>query len=282
MATGKILNEGDELLAFAFMLGMMMAIVLFFRLIAPRLMSWFAPQLDAEKRGKCSVYMTELIFSSVALLFVVGCGGWNPAWVFDFASEEGSIAYSLTLGNLAAAWTCAAMYVVELSGEPHMRISLLAHHFAFCSRVLAAVLEISIMPELYAKAGARMVSCWLWLPTTEQNVFLIMLLYRIYPNLPAKHLKLSSLLYMATRLFGIVLSLCAFVFYIFAGLGVLEERPGYEVIFVLCVLVQTLGFAVMIWAQYSSARSQWGLAQKQCSKLQRLQSDSDRSSEICV
>jgi len=271
--------RGEELDAFAFMLGIMMAVVLCFRILAPKLVDRLAPHLDAEKRGKCSVYITELIFSSAALLFVVIPGGWDPVWLSDVENKASRPLYVISLGELAAAWTCAAMYVVELSGEPHMRVSLLAHHFAFCSRVLAAVVELRLMPELYSQAGARMVACWLWLPTTEQNVFASMLAYRINPKLSPVVMKLSALLYMATRIFGIIVSLVAFGFYITTGLLVLEKRPGKEVIFAACVGVQTIGFIVMIWAQHNSAKSQWGLAQKQHSKLKEAV-ESEPSNEV--
>lgn len=262
-----ILVDGDELAAFAFMLATMMAVVLCFRILAPRLTDRLAPGLEVEKKGKCSVYITELIFSTAAVILVVAAGGWDPAWLLDFENKTGRSLNAISLGELAAAWICAAMYVVELSGEPHMRMSLLSHHFAFCSRVLAAVVELRLMPELYEQAGARMVACWLWLPTTEQNVFAVMLAYRIYPKLPSVLMRQSALLYMATRCFGIVIALVAFAFYITAGLRVLEKQPGKEVVFAFCVIIQAIGFAVMIWAQYSSAKSQWGLAQRQRQKL---------------
>lgn len=259
--------SAKELQAFAFILGIMMAVVFFFRILSPRVVQCFAPDMSGEKQGKCQVYLTELIFSSLAMVFVIGGGGWNPVWTFDFTNESGLFSDSISRGNLAAAWTCAAMYVVELSGEPHMRLSLLAHHFAFISRVLGAVLEISVMPTIYNKGGARMVSCWLWLPTTEQNVFAAMLAYRFRPDLHPKLLSLSAVLYVATRIFGIAVSLVAFGFWISLGIEALAEEPGNELVFVLCVCIQLLGFGVMIWAQWSSATAQWGLAKRQAAKF---------------
>lgn len=264
-----IIVNGGELKAFAFMLVTMMAIVFCFRILAPRLMTRLAPHLDAEKKGKCSVYITELIFTTAALLLIVLTGAWNPAWLLDFQNKSGSSLNKISLGELGAAWICATMYVVELSGEPHMRMSLLAHHFAFCSRVLGAVVELWLMPDVYAQAGARMVACWLWLPNTEQNVFAVMLAYRINPKVHPMLMKLSALLYMATRMFGIVISLVAFVWYLITGLQVLKTYPGKETLFAVFVLIQSMGFAVMIWAQYSSAKSQWGLAKKQSEKFPR-------------
>merc|ERR1712107_398521 len=121
-------------------------------------------------------------------------------------------------------------------------------------------------PDWYGVAGARMVACWLWLPMTEQNVFITMLAYRINPKLPAKLMMLSSILYVATRVFGIVMSLIAFGVYISCGLQNMHLHPEHGAVFALCVCIQICGFGVMIWAQYNSAKSQWGLAGRQQSK----------------
>mmetsp|Transcript_3273 Transcript_3273/g.6297 ORF Transcript_3273/g.6297 Transcript_3273/m.6297 type:complete len:326 (+) Transcript_3273:13-990(+) len=265
-----------ELLHVAFMIVTLMAIVILFRLLSPWFMRRCAPQVSADKHGKCQVYITELFFTTLALSYVIYGGGWSPTWVFDFSDSQPTFPHKITSSSLAAAWTCAAMYMVELSGEPHMRPSLLAHHFAFCTRVVAALLEMSFTPELYVITGARMLATWLWLPLTEQNVFVVMLAYRIWPNLHPMWLKSSAILYVATRVFGILISLGSFAFYIKVGFSVVDATSE-KTVFAFCICTQLAGFGVMAWAQWSSAKSQWGLAVKQASKLNFAVAKDDES-----
>jgi len=252
-----------QLKAVAFMLGTMALIVLSFRIIAPKVFAVFAPQVSPSKIGKCSVYLVELVFTTLALGILVAAGAWDPKWLLGFVdSPTLGVPNSVTLGELAAAWICASMYAVELAGEPHMRPSLLLHHFGFMARVFCALLEIAFMPEVFASAGARMVALWLWPALTEQNVFLAMLVYRLKPDIHPIVLKASAIFYIVTRVIGAALAWFAFCAYAFCVISHIVHN-GNALLAGSCLTVQLASLCVMMWAQWSSCASQLGLARKQ-------------------
>ncbi|KAJ7626859.1 hypothetical protein FB45DRAFT_920222 [Roridomyces roridus] len=211
-------------------------------LLMAKICSGFS-ELSLDHRRNTVSYVLNIFWSTVALGLQLAA---SPILAERYTTER------LDLVRLAAL-IISGLYIFELTYRPSLRMSILIHHF--CT-LFAVVLIVCVLQQTLHPALPALGLLWIFHASTEQGVFLGLIMYR----LRLSQIQTQRVLYFSavqTLLFKFTFSIYLFVWW---GLKLApnHEHPidvVFSVLFVLTLtaLMGTQGYGS--WAAWSIARS---------------------------
>jgi len=169
--------------------------------VFPPVVEYMYPDLTDDKKDKLCNYMLEIIGTTVSFVMIFCVGTWelilNPSKFEDRTQVSKDELYNLSVGVQLSFTIGLSMYAMEIAFDKNMRFELIVHH------ILGITLGLSCL-VMFAVAGhdlmlARMFIATGFYLTTEQNVFVTMLMYyrKVYLG---KVFVLSAWYYLLTRM----------------------------------------------------------------------------------
>ena len=170
--------------------------------------------LDEKKQRKCAVYMMEVIMETFAVVWAASHRLFELlAFPDRFQNLTPNDARILATGLSVVMGTIVGTYILEFTFlQDDMRFSLKAHHWS--TIILCLMAPAAIYDTNYDHRAPRIVFILSLYMSTEQNVFLTMLAYRmglVGGKLPPSIFKASAWFYVVTRIAICVLLFWAWV-----------------------------------------------------------------------
>ncbi|KAJ7503112.1 hypothetical protein B0H11DRAFT_2274501 [Mycena galericulata] len=216
-------------------------------------------KLSFDHRRNTVAYCLNTFWTTVALILQF-CA--SPLLAEDYTLDR------INLVKLAAL-IVSGLYIFELTYRPSLRLPILIHHF--CT-LFATILIVCTLQKTLHPALAVLGLLWIFHASTEQSIFIGLIMYRLRCSKPT----VQWVLYFSA--FQSFLFKFAFSIYLYVWWG-LKLAPNHEqaievafsVLFVitLTALMITQGYGS--WAAWSIAR---GMDRKSDKEL-KLDSDSD-------
>ncbi|SJL08431.1 uncharacterized protein ARMOST_11795 [Armillaria ostoyae] len=206
-------------------------------------------QLSFENQRNTVTYVLNTFWTSVALALQLIA---SPTLGERYTSER--------VGEIrVAAMVISGLYVFELAYRKQMRLPLLIHHFSalFSIIFLQVMLQVSMHIEIIC-AGLL----WLFQATTEQSIFIGLLLYRLkYP----RRIVEPTLKFAAVQSF-----VCKTAFLVWLlvwwGLKLAKYHKDFDIAF---SVILVLSCAVLMATQVQGSHAVWAIARNMSRERQR-------------